>query len=123
MSENKFLNKIINEELDKISNYPTKKDVVEMLRYNPTSRVKYPLLGGYIIGSEAKGIAKEDSDLDIGIVIPKSHKITALKRTENYHSKFMFDEQKPTWNGRIVDFQFFYEDDPELINYEKIKIF
>jgi predicted nucleotidyltransferase len=80
-------------------------------------------LAGYIIGSEAKGTAKENSDLDIGIIIPKSDYISALKRTEIYHSKFMSDEQKPKWKGRIVDFQFFYEDDPELKTYSKIQIF
>ncbi len=110
-------------ELDKFDKYPTKKDIIKMLRYNLTSRVKFPLLSGYIIGSEAKGTAKKDSDLDIGVIIPKSDYISALKRTEIYHSKFMSDEQKPKWKGKIVDFQFFYEDDSELTHYNKIQIF
>ena len=118
-----FIRKLIREELHKFDKYPSKKDIIKMLRYNLTSRVKFTLLAGYIIGSEAKGTAKENSDLDIGIIIPKSDYISALKRTEIYHSKFMSDEQKPKWKGRIVDFQFFYEDDPELKTYSKIQIF
>ena len=105
------------------SNYPKRKDIISMLRNNLTLRVDYPVIGAFIIGSEAKGTAKEGSDLDIGIIIPKSNKISALKRTDNYHSKFNDDIFKPKWNGRIVDFQFFYEDDPEFEKYSKIKLF
>jgi hypothetical protein len=61
--------------------------------------------------------------LDIAIIIPKSERITSLKRTENYQSKFSSEEEKPKWRGRIIDFQFFYFDDPELKEYSKIKLF
>ena len=76
----------------------------------------------YIVGSEARGTAKEGSDLDIAVVIPKSTRISAIKRTENYHSKFTTEKQKPQWNGRIVDMEFFYEDDEELAGYSKIQL-
>lgn len=105
------------------TNYPNKKNIMNFLRQNMVSRVDYPIFHAFIIGSEAKGTANEESDLDIAIVIPKSERITALKRTERYHEKFYSDGQKPKWNGRIVDFQFFYEDDKELEGYPKIKIF
>ena len=118
--------KVISEIVESINyelGYPTKKNIIKMLRHNLTSRVKYPIIGAYIVGSEARGNARPDSDLDIAIIIPKSDKITSLKRTENYHSKFYDDGQKPKWNGRVVDFQFFYEDDPELKTYNKILLF
>jgi len=123
MEDKKYIRKLIREEIDRMLKYPSKKDIVSMLRNNLTSRVDYPILNAFIIGSEAKGTAKDDSDLDIGIIIPKSDKISSLKRTEHYHSKFTSDVFKPKWNGRIVDFQFFYKDDPELEKYSKIKIF
>jgi len=103
--------------------YPSKRYIISALRNNTVSRVNYPILSTFIIGSEAKGTAKESSDLDIGIIIPKSNKISSLKRTENYHSKFTNDDQKPKWDNRLLDFQFFYEDDQEFIEYSKIQLF
>ena len=105
------------------SKYPSKREVLSMLRSNLYSIVDYRPLAAYIVGSEAKGSARDDSDLDIAVVIPKSERITALKRTERYHQKFRRDGDMPTWNGRRVDFQFFYPDDPELSTYSKIAIF
>jgi len=116
-------NKYITEDSDILNNYPNRRDIIYMLRNNMVSRVNYPIISGYIIGSEAKGTARLDSDLDIGLIIPTSNNITSLKRTENYHSKFLNDDQKPKWNGRIIDFQFFYLDDQEFNDYNKIKIF
>lgn len=116
--------KILNEGKDGFDKeYPGRKFILSNLRNNITSRVDYPVLGAYIVGSEAKGTASEDSDLDIAIIIPKSERITSLKRTENYQSKFSSEEEKPKWRGRIVDFQFFYFDNPELKEYSKIKLF
>lgn len=123
VSQKNLIRKLIKEELNKFDKYPSKKDIIKMLRYNLTSRINFKLLAGYVIGSEAKGTSTEDSDLDIGIIIPKSKYVSSLKRTENYHSKFMSDEQKPKWRDKIVDFQFFYEDDPELKEYNKIQLF
>ncbi len=116
--------KILNERKDGFQKeYPGRKFILSNLRNNITSRVSYPVLGAYIVGSEAKGTASEDSDLDIAIIIPKSERITSLKRTENYQSKFSSEDEKPKWRGRIIDFQFFYFDDPELKEYSKIKLF
>lgn len=102
--------------------YPSLKDIKRFLKYNSTSHVKYPVISAYIVGSEARGAAKKDSDLDVAVIIPKSNRITSLQRTENYHSKFTSEAQKPKWNGRIIDIQFFYEDDPELETYSKIEL-
>lgn len=102
--------------------YPDKRWIVSQLRNNLQSRVDYPVLGAFIVGSEAKGTANKNSDLDIAVIIPSSDKISALKRTENYHAKFRSDFDKPKWNGRVVDFQFFYEGDSELAGYSKITL-
>jgi len=102
--------------------FPDKRWIVSNLRNNLVSRVKYPVLDAYVVGSVAKGTNTPDSDLDIAIIIPSSNRVTALQRSENYHQKFTSDTQKPHWNDSIVDFQFFYDDDPELSNYQKIKI-
>lgn len=108
---------------DENQKYPSKKFIIFNLRNNLTSRVKYKILGAYVIGSEAKGTANPDSDLDIAIIIPTSDRITSLKRTEIYQSKFSSDDEKPKWNNRVIDFQFFYPDDEELSIYNKIKLF
>lgn len=76
----------------------------------------------FIIGSEAKGNATNGSDLDAAIVISPIKGKTSIQYTENYHSYFTKEYEKPHWNGRCIDFQFFYETDKELISYEKIEL-
>lgn len=103
--------------------YPDRSWIVNQLRNNWHSKVSYPVLSAFVIGSEAKGTAHENSDIDIAVIIPSSTRISALKRSERYHSKFVNDNQKPKWAGRIVDFQFFYEGDSALAGYAKIPLF
>jgi predicted nucleotidyltransferase len=108
---------------DSADKYPNAKWVREFLRWNLGRRVKQRVLGTYIVGSEAKGTAKEGSDLDIAIVIEPVRGKTALKYTEEFHELLAKQNSKcPLWNGRQTDFQFFYEDDPELKQYKKIEI-
>jgi predicted nucleotidyltransferase len=104
------------------NNYPTVKWVKSSLRNSLVAPMRITPLACYIVGSEARGLARPDSDLDIAVVISKIRGKTALQFTENYQSKFLDDKLKPRWNGRVVDFQFFYEDDPELQKYSKIKL-
>lgn len=66
------------------------------------------VLAAYIVGSVAKGTARPDSDLDIAVVIPPVRGKTSLAYTEAYHAKFPSDNVKPDYDGRRVDFQFFY---------------
>ena len=102
--------------------YPSLRWLVSELRNNPVSRVDYKVLGAYVVGSEAKGTARPDSDLDIAVIIPESSRVSALKRTERYHAKFTTEAQKATWGGRRVDIQFFYPNDPELAGNTKLPI-
>jgi predicted nucleotidyltransferase len=108
--------------LEIVEQYPNLTWVRNQLRYNAASHNRYKVLGAFIIGSEAKGSATPQSDLDIAVIIPPIRGKTALQVSEYYHTKFRTDWQKPHWNGRIVDFQFFYPDDPMLANYPKIQI-
>jgi predicted nucleotidyltransferase len=66
--------------------------------------------------------AGDDSDIDIAIIIPKVKGKTALKATEQYHSRFTANHQMPHFHGRRLDFQFLYEDDKSLLNYAKIQL-
>lgn len=102
--------------------YPTIKWLKSALKNNIESRVDKPILAAYIVGSEAKGTAREDSDLDIAIIISPIRGKTALQFTDNYHAKFSNERWKPHWKGRIVDFQFFYPEDPELKTYTKLEL-
>lgn len=107
--------------LENLNGYPTKSWIKNLFRWsNPRINVKF--LDAFIVGSEAKGIAKPDSDLDIAVIIEPIRGKTALKKTEEYHSRFFTDAQKPKWNDRIVDIQFFYPNDPELQSYSKIDL-
>lgn len=105
-----------------MANYPSLKWIRSWLRWGYVSSIRDRVLSAYIIGSEAKGTARQDSDLDIAAIIPPRGRVSAIQRTERYHQKFTSNLQKPTWNGRVVDFQFFYPDDAELSGYSKIKL-
>lgn len=81
--------------------------------------VRYPVRAAYIVGSEARGTARPDSDLDIAVVIAPVQGKTALEYSEAYHAK---QRRLPEFLGRNVDLQFFYPDDPELAAYARIEI-
>jgi predicted nucleotidyltransferase len=102
--------------------YPSIKEVKQMFRYNITKPLSIKIIKAFIIGSEAKGNTTNESDLDIAIVIKKKRTKSSLKFTEQYHCYFTNEAQKPKWKKRIVDFQFFYEDDEELDKIKKIEI-
>ena len=93
-----------------------------MLRYNTIKSLSIKIIKTFIVGSEAKGSATKESDLDIAIIIEKKNTKSSLKFTEQYHSYFTNEAQKPKWNGRVIDFQFFYEEDDELNGMSKIEI-
>ncbi len=105
-----------------MTKYPTIKWVKEQLKMNWTSRVKYKVLDAKIVGSVARGVAKPTSDLDIAVIIPPVRGKESIKVTRNYHDKFTANWQMPHWNGRIVDFQFFYPGEIELMEYRFIQL-
>jgi predicted nucleotidyltransferase len=102
--------------------YPSLSDIRAKLRYNLVVQVRKKVLGAFVVGSEAKGTARPDSDLDIAIVIEPIKNKSSLKFTDEYHSRFMDERWTPKWNGRKLDFQFFYPDDTDLDGYSKIEL-
>ncbi|WP_205068613.1 nucleotidyltransferase domain-containing protein [Photobacterium kishitanii] len=93
-----------------------------MLRNNWYASVREKIEYAFVIGSVAKGTNNANSDLDIAIIIPTKKRISSLKYSERYHNKFPDDKSKPHWHSIRVDFQFFYEEDPQLDSYSKIEI-
>jgi predicted nucleotidyltransferase len=106
-----------------VKSYPSLSWIKRELRNNVCYPFKKTIVVAYIIGSEAKGTAKENSDLDIAIIIEPIRGKSSLKKTEEYHQKFTSTIFKPKWDNRIVDIQFFYPGCPELSTYEKIKVY
>lgn len=110
---------------DKDSNeimLPTVTKVGSLMRNNKWVKRNCEIISAFVVGSVAKGTAGDDSDIDIAIIIPKVRGKTALKFTEQYHARFMSNHQMPHFNGRRLDFQFYYEGDASLLNYSKIKL-
>lgn len=98
--------------------YPDMKWIRSTLRwFRP--RVRTPILAAYIVGSEARGTAHSNSDLDIALVITSVQGKTSLQFSDYYHQR---QTHLPEWNGRKVDFQFFYPEDMELAHYSKISV-
>lgn len=109
--------------MKRIQEYPDIAWVRKTLRYGMLrATVRERVLGAFIIGSEARGLAKSGSDLDIAVIIPEKKRVSSLNFTVRFHSKFMSNEEMPKWNGRRVDFQFFYPSDGKLNEYAKIKL-
>lgn len=105
-----------------MNSYPTISEIKRILRLNIVKPFRRKIFAAYIIGSEANGTAKSDSDLDIALVIEKIKGKTSLSFSEVYHSSFKSDFSKPMWNNKRLDFQFFYEEDSELENINKIQL-
>lgn len=80
------------------------------------------VLDAFVVGSVARGTARPDSDIDIAVIVPPVRNKTSIKISEEYHSRILHDSWKPRWNGRIVDFQFFYESDSVLSEYTKLPL-
>ena len=100
----------------------TLKLVKSLLRNNFVKRVKRPVLAAYIVGSEAKGIARPDSDLDIAVVVPQHRTLTSIQYTERYHAAFTSNLLTPKLGNREVDFQFFFPGELEQLNYSMIEV-
>ena len=101
--------------------FPTLKWVKSSLRNNLVKPFRPKIIKAYIVGSFARGDFNDGSDLDIAIIIAQRRGMSSLQISESYHSNFTSDIFKAKWNGRIVDFQFFYEN--ELEDYIKIELF
>ncbi len=77
-------------------------------------RVRRPILAAYLIGSQATGKARPDSDMDVALVIVPVKGKDSLHYTEAFHHHYRSNREMPEWNGRRVDFQFFYPGEVRL---------
>jgi len=102
--------------------YPTVKWVREKLRYGIFARTTEQILAAYVIGSEARGMSRSDSDLDIAVIIKEKPNLTSIKFSERFHSKYPSNADMPKWNGKRVDFQFFYPGEIERAGYKAIPL-
>jgi len=102
--------------------YPTVRWVREKLRYDWFARTREQVLNVYVIGSEARGMSKSDSDLDIAVIIKEKPNLTSIKFSERFHSKYPSNADMPKWNGKRVDFQFFYPGEIEKLGYKAIEL-
>lgn len=100
--------------------YPSKKWLLQRLRNNLTKPMKSRVFDSFIIDNEENKSFYDD--LVVGVVISNRKNITSLKFSENYHSSFTNLNQKPKWGNRIIDFQFYYQDDKELDSIPKVEI-
>jgi predicted nucleotidyltransferase len=81
------------------------------------------VLSAFVVGSVAKGIATVGSDLDIAMVIPAKCRVSSLRFTERYHRRMaLTGGMYPEFEGRRVDFQFFFPNDFSLLNCQRIKL-
>lgn len=96
--------------------------VGKLMRNNLWVKRKYTILSACVVGSVARGTDHDNSDIDIAVIIPKVRGKRAITVTEQYHARFSSDHQKPHFNGRQVDLQFFYENDPALKSYDTIPL-
>ena len=93
------------------------------MRNNRWVKRKYPILRAYLAGSVVRGEASPESDIDILLVIPPVRGKSALKVSEQYHSRFELEAQQTHYKGRVVDFQFYYEsDENEILSMAKVKL-
>lgn len=105
-----------------MKDYPTLPEIKSLLRNNLVKPLRIKVLEAFIIGSEAKGTSTEKSDLDIAVVIPVMKRKTSIQFSEIYHSHFKFENQKPKWKDKRIDFQFYYETDKDLQDIQKIAV-
>lgn len=105
-----------------MNGYPSLKFLRSELRNNLIKSFRRKIHSAFIIGSEAKGSSTIDSDIDIAIIVTPLKRKSSLKLSEDFHSNFIYDFQKSKWRGRVIDFQFFYEDEFLNLNIPKIEI-
>lgn len=96
--------------------------IQRQLRYSPVAPKRVKILAVFIVGSVARNTATGNSDIDVAVVIPPVCGKTALQVTEAWHARFKGDRFEPRWQGRVLDIQFFYPDDPELAEYTKVPL-
>ena len=90
------------------------------LAHNPYRPYRGVILDSFVVGSEAKGTARSNSDLDVAVVIHRRTGSSSVQFSDRWNSAQQAD--KHFWNERKIDFQFFYPDDPELSWYSKIPL-
>jgi predicted nucleotidyltransferase len=100
--------------------FPTKKELVRILRNHPLIKLKGKVKRAFVIGSFAKGTQNEESDIDVLLeVFPVAgfteDELTQYYRRslQNYFMKHNLhgkhDEIHPQWNNRRIDLYLTYD--------------
>ena len=111
------------QESNELGLLPSLKWVRSRLRNNLSFRVRVKATSAYVIGSCARRTATANSDLDIAVVIPPKRRISSLRFTERYHTRMALTGGiSAMFQGRRVDFQFFFPRDAELASYPKTEL-
>ena len=110
-----------------LQSIPTEKRIKSILRNHIVSLNKNQLKrieAIYIIGSTAQGNDRPTSDIDIAVIMtpPKRGTLRSSDFTKRFHHKYQSDLYKPKYEGRALDFQFFWTTDPEWKSYSKVRL-
>lgn len=85
------------------SNLPTLANVRSMVRWNPISSKRDKILNAYLLDEK-----DESGQMVIAAIIEPRKRIQSVTFSSNYHAKFTSEDQKPSFDGRRIDIQFFY---------------
>jgi len=103
---------------------PTQREIVAVLRRHPLVKLRETVRRAFVVGSQAKGAAHAESDVDILLEVEPTPNTTAEQLEERYRQALRQyfvthnirgkdDSIHPQWQGRRVDLYFTYDADKE----------
>ena len=109
--------------------YPKLNDIQRMLQAT-IPEVETIMQDAFIVGSQARGTATPESDVDVAILVKESDLAGLLEELDMLDLDYLntellnarADTDVCTWEGRPVDLQVFVDSDPRLKDYSKIKL-
>jgi len=104
--------------------FPTRKELIDILKSHPLIKLKDKVNRAFIIGSYASGKQHSTSDIDVLLEIPERSSETTRDIEQEYRKKLQSyfvknnisgvrDDLHPQWEGRRIDVYFTYDADNE----------